>query len=424
MKRFAGIKPAVRILYDKYAVFFLCAAIIFFRLPPLQPVPGAFPLLQTHNLVRVIILALAAASLLVDRRDKPVGKELLLSGLVLLYFLSQSLSVISVSNLQAFLSVYKDIFISVLIFFVTARTVSRQEHLRLVALALVAAAAVNLAFQLLTYFFPSFVTAVLSPFFYDKYWQYFSFQTDRNRFFGDSFDETLIPLLFSYLAVSKKMPGRITAILLIAAIVFITYISSWRTKAIILVVMMVWAYFTLNKIRYKPVLIVAIFASALLANAISLSTTGFNVYDRFLFDDTVQTQTIAGRFDYWKEATEVGMENPLLGVGLGNYFDHLPQQSKNQKMRSILDRTIVIDDPHDIFFSTFAASGLFGLLSLMAMLAYFVYYDAKHFHTPRKNFIIMSWGLFIFALLNPFQYAGFLYYFWFLRGVIASPVEK
>ena len=62
-----------------------------------------------------------------------------------------------------------------------------------------------------------------------------------------------------------------------------------------------------------------------------------SVLTRFLFEEE-ETKTITSRVSYWKDALEIGLRSPFVGVGLGNYFDNLSTSSKKpMRHRRLID---------------------------------------------------------------------------------------
>ena len=146
-----------------------------------------------------------------------------------------------------------------------------------------------------------------------------------------------------------------------------------------------------------------------------------SVLTRFLFEEE-ETKTITSRVSYWKDALEIGLRSPFVGVGLGNYFDNLSTSSKKTNETSQIDRYrkfIFIDDPHSIFFSIFATTGIIGLLSFLSVLSFFLIRDLSGIRSQNELptlIICMFWGLFIFSLMNPWVNFSYLSFMFLIRG--------
>jgi O-antigen ligase len=270
--------------------------------------------------------------------------------------------------------------------------------------------------------FPSVIFPFLSFVFNEKYLQFFNFQYGRNRFFGDSLDEAFIPLIIWTLIKEKAFIKRILLLLLMIGVIFITFISNWRTKIIILLFSLFVStimYYKYIK-KYLLLLMLGVLLTIFTSSNFSLYTVKTDIIDRFLFNNEIEKKIISNRINYWKEAIEMGLSSPITGVGLGNYYDNLPKKSK-QANKIISSNLITIDDPHNLFVSTFASTGFLGLISLTLLLGYFFITDAGIFKKKQsilQTFIIIFWGLFIFGLFNPWMYFSYLMPFWLIRGFI------
>lgn len=166
----------------------------------------------------------------------------------------------------------------------------------------------------------------------------------------------------------------------------------------------------------------AILIAIISANYFSVKIIGYNVIDRVLFPEESDVQTIYARFDYWNKAIEMGRSS-LFGVGLGNYYDNLPRigLSNNSLFRE--ENSVVIDDPHNMLFSTFSNSGIFGVISLILLLFYFFFQDVflyKKNNNLINSLILAFWGEVIFLMFNPLNNYPYLILFWFTRAAINS----
>jgi O-antigen ligase len=406
---------------DNLLIFLLAIVIAIIRFPPFYFLFIKNSVLISYNLGRLILLILFVYLLIKNRLFK-MQKKLLI--VILFYFLSISLSIISASNISAFLSVYKDIISSMVIFFITFSIVNKKSIYTIIKV-LVITFIINLIFQSIVYFVPSIAKTYFFPILYDKYIHFYEFLANRGRFFGESFDEVLIPFVFIFLIQNKRLINKIIYSIYLSLMVFITVISSWRTKTLMLIfAMMNSTLLFLPQIkRYLGVFTILFLLSIFLSDKLSLKISGFNIYDRIFLEEP-SNPTIISRLNYWKEATEIGLSTPITGVGLGNFYDYLSNKSKAGRLRvfSINNiETMVIDDPHNIFFSTFANTGFLGLISFVILIIFFLITDLQVLGKQilyLKGALIAFWALFIFSLLNPAMYYSYLLFFWLLRGII------
>lgn len=412
----------------------LCLIIFLIRLPPIYLLPINFlnSIFMTHNIARFLTIVVFIAGLLTKYWKTKLTIDKKIPLLLSIYFLSQSLSILQAQNIGSFFTVYKDLVFSIMLFFSLFFVVEENNQL-LIIKTLVLATAISISFQMLAYFYPSFISDYLKMFFNERYWFFFRYQVNRGRFFGEFFDEVSLPFIFYFVISSKKNIKKLILNIFICAIFFITFVSSWRSKSILLF----FAFFGSIVIYFKQIKkilifqILMIFILLVFANFISLEKVGQNILDRFIFPGYHEVKIIKSRLTYLREGLNIGLETPLFGVGLGNYYDNLSVSSKVENQiptrpgpLSYLgrDKFILIDDPHNIFLSTFVSSGLFGLFSLILLLLYFLYHDAVRFFTNNqllvKASIVSFWSLFVYALFNPWMYFAYLMFFMFLRGFI------
>jgi O-antigen ligase len=406
----------------------LCLIVFFIRLPPIfliriSPFNSIF---MTHNIARFLIIVVFIVAFLTRYKHPQSSLDKKLCFLLGLFFLSQSISVLYAQNIGSFFTVYKDLILSIMLFFSLFFIVEKDNQMVFLR-TLVLATAINISFQMLAYFHPSFISDYLKGFFNERYWDFFTYQTNRGRFFGEFFDEVSLPFIFYFLTSAKKSSNKLILNLFICAIFFITFVSSWRSKSILLLFAFIGSIIIYFK-QMKRILIFQILMLYILltfANFISLEKVGQNILDRFIFTDYQEVRIVKSRFTYLIEALNMGLESPLFGVGLGNYYDNLSVSSKmeNQSPGYYLSRKfIVIDDPHNIFISTFATTGFFGLFSLILLILYFLYHDTIRFLTSNqlllKASMVSFWSLFVYALFNPWMYFAYLMFFMFLRGYI------
>ncbi|MBI4974117.1 O-antigen ligase family protein [Candidatus Roizmanbacteria bacterium] len=326
--------------------------------------------------------------------------------------------------MTSFLSVYKDFVLAVIFGYSVFIGIERKNAHSLLRI-IVGITLLSLIIEFFTYLFPYFFLDLSKYVFNEQYLLFFEYQYGRGRIFGDTLNEAFLPIFFFYIN-SGSFLRRATSVFGIILNFFSTMVSGWRTKAMIFLFGFITSLMVVGR-KYIYIIIGGVvllgLAFILLNNA--LVTVGLpSVVDRFVDIDAIEAKHNTSRFRYWNEAFDMGLSAPLFGVGLGNYFDNLSQNSKLQNMNNAYyqnQRFILIDDPHNLFFSAFANTGLIGLSSLLLLISYFFFTDLKFMFYNNKlaqGFILTFWSLFIFAFFNPWMYFSYLALFWFMRGVI------
>lgn len=411
----------------KINTILLCLILFLVRLPPICLIPFSnCSLTSTYALVSYLIfLAVFLLLLHIYAKDikLSIPKKYIL--LILFYFLTQSMSVLSSINIYAYLQDYKNIILSLLIFVLTIHAINNTNSKK-IASFLLAAGLVNVFYEIIVYFFPDILFTYFEPIFYDKYWQFFEFQYQRNRFFLDSTDEILIPLLFYYLYINKDKITNFFSSLFIILIFMFALFSNTRMKVILFLYSFTLSYklFFLKIKKINVLLSALLIIFLILIYLSSINLIDFRIVDRFLLTDQNDIETITGRFKYLNEAIWLGISFPLSGVGLGNYSEYISDIGQQQFLNPSINFNNISElnyYPHNIFFIILANSGFLGLISFILLILFFIRDDLSSLrYSPllHKCFLIMFWGLFLLANTTPTTNFSFQLMFWFLRGVI------
>lgn len=86
------------------------------------------------------------------------------------------------------------------------------------------------------------------------------------------------------------------------------------------------------------------------------------------------------RFKYWEAATEIIKENPLLGVGYGNYKLYTPNYTKY-----LLGDSTFSKHPHNDFFFVAGESGVFALILYISLFLVAIFILIKNILTSKDN---------------------------------------
>ncbi|MCR4263285.1 MAG: O-antigen ligase family protein [Candidatus Roizmanbacteria bacterium] len=264
--------------------------------------------------------------------------------------------------------------------------------------------------------------------------QMVSVQIERNRYFGEWLDEISIVIAFYYIVMTHSWGRRVFHVSIIFLLTLITVLSNWRTKTIIYFYSLVSSlvlYFSSIKRKYLLLLtIFFIIGCVAIADNFALELQKSSSIDRLIFGGDEEIQTVQSRYDMWNQAIIMGNNTFPIGVGLGNYYENLPQVMQLQLVSSPLNRPgsfILIDDPHNIFLSIYAQAGMFGLTTFILLVLYYVINDIQSFFksfVEHKIVIALFWGIFLFSLFNPWLYFSYIGYFFFLRGAVDSLRQK
>lgn len=379
---------------------------MFFRIPNISLTLGLG--ITTYNLFRFIIVMAFIYSIFNTHKGYP--KYLYLFAI---YLVITSISSIFVVNINQYITGFTLlVFISIL--YLTYYYSFEEKEVVSILKILVFATAINISIQFILYFFE--YLAFFKNLFSNLYIQFYEFNKQRGRFFGESYDEALVPIIYYLIHIEKSTLKKLFYFLLIILIIFVAFFSHWRTKIIILFLNLIFVLFYSllhrSKIKWQVggVLVLAIFFIPFL---LSLFGSNNTTLQRFDSSSEQSIDTTLVRVSYWRESMVLIRSNLFTGVGLGNWYDNLSQSSRNSKKAypssqvSSSKNFIFINDPHNIFISIMVSSGAFALLALL-ILIYIGLRDMVSLlklrsHTYKTFVGVSFWSLFLFSLFNPYM---------------------
>lgn len=405
-----------KILFNIYL-----ASIILIGLPP-------FILLNDQinsTLIAKLFLVVTTISIYFVSKKK-IFKPFPFFILILLFFATQSLSLIHAQNVYSFVEKYQNLFFSMLFLISSYFLIENNRDIKKIITVLLFVTGANIIYQMFMVFFSIQFLNIASLIFHKGYLNLQTLNIERQRIYIDSYPESLLPLL-SYLIFRQKRPAY--SILLIP-ITILSFVSGFRTRFVMMIFGLLASIVLFSKsfIRYLWV-ILAIVLLLYFTNSIAKSVTGQTVIDRFTLENNIaDLAPILGRFEKWNESIEIGFSSPLLGVGLGNYYDNI---QPNEKLyftifyfsKSVERGELAAMDPHNIFMSIFAETGFAGLIAYMLLISYFIYFDYKIVtsrNDQSKAFVAGFWILFSYSLFNPSSTLPYLSSFWLFRILITK----
>jgi O-antigen ligase len=437
MKTVSGLFQApIRINLKKYCqhsfmnkrilLWSIVLMLLFF--PPIQI--GGF--VNSHMIARMGLFILLGLFLLQKNRSgkKDASNPHAHTALVLGYFATQSISIVRTINITDFLPLFINLTTGMLTFFLSSRSFTKED-LKIIMRVFMLIGVISVFFEAIIYFAPYIVSQYLIPLFDTKYSGYFLYQYERNRFFGDTFDVVLLPVLFYHVSQKSTFIQKIPSTVLLACIAFFAILSNWRFKLVMLIFSFIWSLslFWSRLKQFKRWIFFVCFIGITISIGTANGVIGENTIDRLFSTQKRDFSTILTRFDYWSDAVTIGMSSPITGVGLGNYYDYLsPSTQRNQEPVSVGGVRYRIDDPHNSFVGTFAYTGFLGFVMYVLVLIAFLTSDLKTYSSSsdiRKICIAIFWTFFLYGQFNPAIDFRSQFIFWFFRGIIVSiPVSR
>ncbi len=176
-----------------------------------------------------------------------------------------------------------------------------------------------------------------------------------------------LPLLFYYCIISKKTLYKLILGILITICIFSISLTGSRGALLSLyvIIFLSVAYYSLKAYRTKTfkklfnsLHIIIPFTTVFIINELIFNTLRISYRTAQIF-----VRGSASRISYWRDALESIMDNPFLGVGMGNWKIF----SVKYGGENMIDYTFVYH-AHNDFLQTVAEIGIFGLIYLIIPL--------------------------------------------------------
>ena len=129
---------------------------------------------------------------------------------------------------------------------------------------------------------------------------------------------------------------------------------------------------------------------------------------------TFEKGTFKARILIWEDAIRIIKENPVFGIGPGNFEIVYPFYSKN-KENSIMPKNESIRDVHNDIIESGVESGIFGMLAFLFLILYplYIFFKNKKFDAISVSIITSLFALYINSLASfPFKKYSTLFLFW------------
>ncbi|MFP4603873.1 MAG: O-antigen ligase family protein [Bacteroidales bacterium] len=220
-----------------------------------------------------------------------------------------------------------------------------------------------------------------------------------------------------FLNSNYKPQIKIVAIFFIFVFALLTFLISSRAGLIGLVVIaFVIAYqnFTQIKIRIILYSVLILLSLVIFTNKRFIDSLGIidEIANKEDFDEKTIKQHSAIRLVLWKASFDVIKDNVLLGVGTGDVREELEDKIENT-YNFKMDR---IYNPHNQFLSTFAATGVFGFLSLVGIFVIAINRAFIEKNTLLLNLVILLFIHFLFESMMG-RLNGVLFFSFFISAL-------
>ena len=397
---------------------------ILIRLPPLLLPLG----LSSHIIFRLINLIILIKLIFFDK------KHIFFRGITVfltIFFVFQSLSVINAININTFLYFFERLITISVFTLVSYLLVINNKRANTIINSINLTVIINVLFEMAMFFSPS-LTKFLYNFIHQSVLDIFVFNVNRGRLYFESYGEVFLPVILYLFVIEKKLLRKTIYWLVAVGIILLAFWSNYRDRFVVvcfsLFASLVLFKNDLFKVKIKQNIILLFITVLIFLGGFFYiyQVKGYSVINRLLLQDKEEdVNSLASRRILISEALSIGKRSLLTGVGLGNYYDHLPSFMKNRRYRmtgqdkTFYDATLLY--PHNLFAQIFVETGLLGLLSFIFILGLFIKKDFKILKGDKdisKALIISFWALVLYAMFNPRTYLTFYVNFFILRILI------
>lgn len=426
--------------------FLFTVFLFIFFLSTLGPIYLNLPLFinTTWGIMKLLALFLLFASLWrsIKRGQLEIVKNPLFIP-ILLYFIAMAASLLAAQNLEAGISDLGTIAFGLLFFYLAFSFFSSKKQLYwFFATVLFSAVLVSLI-GFVAFLAPGFYKGVAKNFVHEASFRLYLFNRERGRIFPLWDIELMIPFFLFLIFQKDKILKAFGSIGggLVSLMVFLT---NFRYRFVAFVFGII-AYPFLNKrlLKFLPflILLIAVFGTYLFWSERVLGVTMITRF--FLEDPQADLLPLQARLEMAWQSLEMFISSPLLGVGLGNYFDNFslrvgyagpPLYYFGLPHEAFL--VLVFENykgPHNLFLSTLAETGIVGFIALLFLLKSLLNQDILLFKRVKSIqsrqiasvLIVSSWATILAAqFININTSLGPLIFFWTTRGIIAAIWQK
>lgn len=211
----------------------------------------------------------------------------------------------------------------------------------------------------------------------------------------------------------QRIYSGICTIVSLLAFVYLNTRGAWLALFPVLIFIILYYVQTWKK------KIAIISCMCLLLGAGIMASPTFSSRVQSISNSDGKQQSVNERFLMWHSALQMGMDHPLMGVGMGNY-----ETQYQQVYISPLAKEPEQKHAHNNFMQFFAENGIVGLFAYLALLTAFFTWSWKR----RKNIyaMIMFTATLDLALysLTDYTFAGFgaMRLYWLVMGICAAGV--
>lgn len=191
--------------------------------------------------------------------------------------------------------------------------------------------------------------------------------TFGNPNFISSFMGIFITALFSISLMSgMTLTYRIALIVLIFGSFYVIASSGSQQGGVVAIGGIAIVVFFLLRARFKNRIVIVTYLSVVsLSGLIAVS----GMLQRGPLAEVLYKQSVSLRGEYWQAGINMGLNNPILGVGLDSYGTFY-RTFRNESATVVPGMNTISDAAHNIFLDVFASTGFLGIALYLALIVY------------------------------------------------------
>ncbi|MEK7597042.1 MAG: O-antigen ligase family protein [Patescibacteria group bacterium] len=404
------------------------------KIPPFYISPFATKFLTSHVLAKLILGALFIYFILDTKIRTKLNKKVLI--FPLLFFLSQSLSLIAARDIYFFLKDYQNIIFSLLILILGFIYGQNKKNKEIIYNFIFTIGILIITLDFVYFLFASQFLSFISIFVQKEALPVYIVNLERGRYNLYLNTELFLPFFIGAFLFTKQNKNKILFSIAIFLIIFLSFVSNFRHRLLFLMFALISYGFLIVKnknLNVKKILLT--FSGIFVIGAISslLIARVFFQHDivnrLFLQDEIEDVKSVNSRVDNLNKSIELFKSSPLAGIGLGNYQIYMKDNGKFYIFDPVAKElnSQSISDPHSIVSKTLSETGMTGLISLTIMVLFYLRRDIIYLRENDSQeisaYIISFWGLFILSLITPSITLFRGGWMWFMRGILEGQYQ-
>lgn len=303
---------------------------------------------------------------------------------------------------------------SLVFIFLGATLMSRDESFQKVIKALMLAGIINVIYSLIVASGNDFIT-------WDN-----PYKTILGTFGNPNFISGFMGIFFTLLAVqvmehSNSSKVRLSLFALLPFVAFIIYLSkSLQGIMVALFGSLLAVYFFIRSkeayLRASQVYLIGLIGTGIVALA--------GVFNKGPLASLLYSYTVDLRGEYWKAGINMGIDNPLFGVGVDSY-------GTNYRTYRELSATIApglevgTDTAHNVYIDIFAGIGFPGLLTYLVINGFVLFVSVKHLKSykafdGRFLTLFLCWAAYQLQSIVSINQIGLAVWGWLLGGLVIA----